>query len=216
MPGKSGRLRRSRLSGTKESESECYIERMKFTEVMGKLICLLFLCLVNSALTCQQTWASEKCVLDTAKDGQTITMTGDAVQQPHDLGFRATGCVDLVILAYAGDQDTDVTASQLRVDRKFKQFHKYTSAVYMGDKKNICMECPQYTDVEATLVGKLEIATIQKGTTKDSTGFLHDTSGKIVGASGFGHPTGIFKYRLVVLSVTAVRARKLPKPKLPT
>lgn len=127
-----------------------------------------------------------------------------------------TDCVDLVILAYAGEPDTDVSASHIRTDRKFKQFRKYTSAVYRGDQKNTCVECPQYTDVEATLVGKLEIATIPNGTTKDTMGFLHDTSGKIVGTSGFGRPTRMFKYRLVVLSVAEVQARKLPKPKLPT
>jgi hypothetical protein len=141
---------------------------------------------------------------------------GKAVQQPHDLGFQVMGCADLVILAYAGDPDTDVTAAQLRMDKKLKQFQKYTSAVYKGDKKNICLECPQYTDVKATLSGRLEIASIPTGTTKDTMGFLHDTSGKVVGTSGFGHPTRMFKYRLVVLSVADVQARKLPKPKPPT
>jgi hypothetical protein len=189
---------------------------MKSTGAMGKLIWLLFLCLFGSAVACEQIQASEKCMLDTAQDGQTIKVVGEAVQEPHDLAFHVTGCADLAILAYAGDPDTDLTASQLRMDKRFTQFQKYTGAVYRGNKKNTCMECSQYIDVKATLVGKLEIATIPHGTTKDTTGFLHDSSGKIVGTSGFGHPTRMFKYRLVVLSVAEVQAHRLPKPKLPT
>ena len=188
---------------------------MKSTGGTAKSVCLLFLWLIGSAVAGAQTRASAKCVLDTARDGQTITVAGEALQQPHDLGFQVIGCGDLVILAYAGDPDTDVTASQLRMDKKLKEFQKYTSAVYRDGKKNICLECPQYTDVRATLSGKLEIASIPAGTTKDTMGFLHDTSGKVVGTSGFGHPTRMFKYRLVVLSVADVQAHKLPKPKLP-
>lgn len=60
----------------------CYFERMKSTVAMGKLICLLFLWVVGSALACEQTRASEKCALDTARDGQTITVTGEAVRNP--------------------------------------------------------------------------------------------------------------------------------------
>jgi hypothetical protein len=181
-----------------------------------KSIRLLVFWLIGSAIAAAQTGASESCALDTAKDGQTITVEGNAVQQPHDLGFQVMGCDETVILAYAGDPDTNVSADQLHMDKKLKQFQKYTSAVYKGDKKNICLECAQYTDVKATLSGKLEIASIPTGTTKDSMGFLHDASGKVVGTSGFGHPTRMFKYRFVVFSVTDVRARKLPKPKPPT
>jgi hypothetical protein len=71
----------------------------------------------------------------------------------------------------------------------------------------------EYGDVEATVTGKLEIATIPAGTTKDSMGFIRDASGKILGTSGWGHPTRTFKYRLVIFSVADVTARKLAKPK---
>ena len=49
-------------------------------------------------------------------------------------------------------------------------------------------------------------------TTKDNFGFLHDASGKVVGTSGFGHPTRRFKYRLVIMSAADVTAHKLPRP----
>jgi hypothetical protein len=151
--------------------------------------------------------------LDTAKDGQKITVYGRAVQQPHDLGFDIAGCNNLVVLTYAGDRDTDVSAEQLRRDEDLKHFQKYTRATYKSKGKNMRMQCMKYGDVQATLTGKLEIAAPPPGTIKDQIGFLHDPSGKIVGTSGFGHPTRMFKYRLVVLSASNVKARKLRKPK---
>jgi hypothetical protein len=181
---------------------------------MSKSMWTLLFFLVTSATTCAQN-QPDACILDGAKDGQTITVRGKAVQEPHDLGFRIVGCNDVVILSYAGDPDTNLSADQLRSDENLKRFQTYTSAVYKGTKKNTCVQCMQYGDVEATLTGKLEIATIPSGTTKDQMGFLHDASGKIVGTSGFGHPNRMFKYRLVILSVGDTKAQKLPKPKPP-
>jgi hypothetical protein len=179
---------------------------------MNKSIWLLILSLIGPTMAVAQNQPNATCVLGTAQDGQTITVQGKAVQEPHDLGFRVVGCDDLVILTYAGDRDTDATVDFLRRDENLKRFQEYTSAVYKSKKKGICMQCMKYGDVEATLTGKLEIATVPPGTTKDQMGFLHDASGKVVGTSGFGHPTRMFKYRLVIVSVTDVKARRLPKP----
>ncbi len=178
---------------------------------MNKLLWLVF-SLPICSLTAFAQNQTDACILNAAKDGQIITLRGKAVDEPHDLSFGILGCNDLVMLAYAGDRDTDVSADQLRRDENLKRFQKYTSAVYKGAGKNICMECAQYGDVEATLTGKLEIATIPPGTTKDWMGFLRDASGKIVGTFGWGHPHPYFKYRLVVFSAADVKARKLPRP----
>lgn len=180
---------------------------------MNKSIWLMFLSLTGSAIVAAQDQSSPTCILGTAEDGQIVTVQGKVVDLAHDLGFRIVGCDDVVVLIYAGDRDTDVTADHLRRDENLKRFQKYTSAVYKSDKGNICMGCARYGDVEATLTGKLQIAAITPGTTKDPMGLLHDASGKVVGSSGFGHPNRTYKYRLVVLSVANVKARKLPKPK---
>jgi hypothetical protein len=155
---------------------------------------------------------SRACTLDTAKDGQTITIAGKAVQQPHDLALHIEGCNDLVVLSYAGDQDTDVSVRELRQDENLNAFQKYTTSVYKSEGNNICTHCMKYGDVRATLTGLLQVAAIPPGTTKDQVGFLHDRSGKVVGTSGWGHPNRWFKYRLVILSVAHVKARKLPPP----
>ena len=179
---------------------------------MSKSAWLLLLLVVCSRMAFAQS-QTDACILDTAKNGQTVTVHGKTLQQPHDLGFGITNCTDLVVLTYAGNRDNDVPADQLRADKNLKQFQKYTSAVYKGTKKNVCIQCMQYGPVEAALTGKLEIAVIPGGATKDQMGFLHDASGKVVGTSGFGHPTRMFKYRLVILSASDVKAEKLPKPK---
>jgi hypothetical protein len=152
------------------------------------------------------------CVLSIASNGQVVTIHGKAVQKPHDLGFEIPGCTETVLLTYAADQDTEVSANELRRDENLARFQKYTSATYKSTKKSICMQCMKYRDVEATLIGKLEIASIPPGTTKDRAGFLRDASGKIVGKWGWGHPVPFAGYRLVIQSVSTVTARKILRP----
>jgi hypothetical protein len=152
------------------------------------------------------------CVLSAAKDGQVITVHGKTIQEPHDLGFDIQGCKQTVLLTYAGDQDNQVNANELRRDDHLARFQQFTRSTYKSTKKNICMQCMRYDDVEATLTGKLEVASIPPGTTKDPAGFLRDPSGKIVGKWGWGHPVPFAGYRLVIQSVSDVRARKIPRP----
>jgi hypothetical protein len=178
---------------------------------MSKSISLLFVLLVCSVTAFGQS-SKGACILATATDGQSITLRGKTAQEPHDLVFDIEGCGDAVVLTYAGYPDNKVNADQLRQDESLKRFQKYTTATYKSGGENICMECMKYRDVAATLTGKLEIATVPAGTTKDQSGFLHDASGKIVGTSGFGHPTPMFKYRLVIFSASDVKATKQPKP----
>jgi hypothetical protein len=124
------------------------------------------------------------------------------------------GCGDRVVLAYAGDPDTGVPSERLRRDRNFARFKKYIGATYKSTGKELCMQCSKY-DVEATFTGRFDVAAIPEGLKKDNLGFLHDESGKIVGKAGFGHPAPVYKYRLVIESVSDVVARKLPDPRSP-
>lgn len=151
------------------------------------------------------------CILSTASNGQVITVHGKTVQEPHDLGFEIAGCKETVLLTYAGDQDNEVSAIELHRDENLARFRKYTTSTYKSTKKSICMQCMKYGDVEAILTGKLEIASIPPGTTKDPTGFLRDPSGKVVGKWGWGHPVPFAGYRLVIQSVSKVTARKIPR-----
>jgi len=153
-----------------------------------------------------------KCVLSTANNGQTLTVRGKARSTAHDLAFDIPGCNETVLLTFAGNQDNDVSATELRRDGELKRFQKYTTSVYMSRGKSNCMDCPKYGDVEAELTGKLEIATMPPGATKDKANFIRDGSGKIIGTFGWGHPGPFAAYRLVIKAVADVKARKLPPP----
>lgn len=152
------------------------------------------------------------CVLSTASNGQTVTVQGTVRQGPHDMGIDIPGCKEIVLLTFAGYQDNDVSGAELRRDRELRRFQKYTGSVYKGTKKNICMGCPKYGDVEGELTGKLEIATVPPGARRDASGLLWDQSGKFIGMLGWGHPTRFARYRLVIVSAAHVKARKLPPP----
>lgn len=156
--------------------------------------------------------AESKCVLSTASNGQTLTVSGEARSTAHDLALDIPGCDETVLLTFAGSKDNDVSGSELRQDDELKRFQKYTSSVYESTGDNICLECRKYGDVEAELTGKLEIATVPPGATKDKANFLRDGSGKIIGTFGWGHPVPFAGYRLVIQSVAHVKARKLPPP----
>jgi hypothetical protein len=118
--------------------------------------------------------------------------------------------MDPVVLTFAGEySDNQVSADELRRHQDLRRFNKYLSSTY---EIKGCADCLKYGDVEATLSGTLQIATIPPGTTKDRFGFLHDSTGKIIGTSGFGHPSRNYKYQLVIPSISEVKARKLPKP----
>ena len=135
-------------------------------------------------------------ILSTASNGEVITVHGKTVQEPHDLGFEIVGCKETVLLTYAGDQDNEVSVSELHRDENLARFRKDTTSTYKSTKKSVCMQCMKYGDVEATLTGKLEIASIPAGATKDPSGFLRDSSGKVVGKWGWGHPVPFAGYRL--------------------
>ena len=75
---------------------------------MANSKCPLILLLSSFALAQNQ---NDTCVLNTTQNGDLITVRGEARQQPHDLAFAIDGCHDLVALAYAGDPDSDVSAT---------------------------------------------------------------------------------------------------------
>ena len=152
------------------------------------------------------------CVLVNASNGQMITVRGEARSTAHDLAFDILGCSETVLLTFAGEENSDVSGSELRQDKELSRFRKYTSSVYKSTGKNICMECAKYGDVEAEITGKIEIASLPPGSTKDKANFIRDGTGKIIGKFGWGHPAPFAAYRLVIHSVTYVKAKKLPSP----
>ena len=65
---------------------------------VASAIWLLLPSLIGPTVAVAQDQSDATCILGNAKNGQTITVQGEAVQQPHDLGFRIVGCDDLVLV----------------------------------------------------------------------------------------------------------------------
>jgi len=167
-----------------------------------------------STAACAQSKAEAGCPLRGFTDGQRVSIRGKVGQAPHDMALMVPGCGEAVVLVYAGDPDSGESSDKLLRDASFLRFQKCTRASYWKvDGKGICMQCPMY-EVEATLSGRLDVApdAVPEGQWKDKLGMLHDSSGKLVGRAGFGHPA-TQRYRLVIELVSDVRARKLPRPR---
>ena len=154
------------------------------------------------------------CLLATARDGQTLTVQGKVRSEPHDMAFDIPGCGQTVLLTFAGDKDNQVGGTELRRDEELRRFQKYTSSVYKSTGKNVCLQCSEYGDVEAELTGKLEIASMPPGATRDRAGFIRDQSGKIIGQFGWGHPIPFASYRLMIQSGLAHKQRPASCPDL--
>ncbi len=172
---------------------------------------LALLLLLSSTLALGQGGDHQDCSLQALSGEQRTSLRGKINSGAHDMLLIVPRCEDAVVLVYAGDSETDVPAARLTADRNLKRFRKYTEATYKHVGTGICIRCAKY-DVEANLTGQLEVAATPEGLRRDTTGFLWDTSGKLRGTSGFGHPTRSFKYQLVIESVSEVTAHKLPRP----
>jgi hypothetical protein len=143
-----------------------------------------------------------RCVLAEATNGETLTVEGNVIHEPHDLAFFLPRCDELVLLAFAGDPDSDVSKTFLHRDKNMRRFRKYTSSLYPSSGTDICIDCSVYGNILAVLTGKIEIASQTADATQKDAG----------GVVGWGHPTPFTHYRLVIESVSSVKARKRPRP----
>jgi hypothetical protein len=166
--------------------------------------------LLRAAALCQGA-DQVGCRIPLTTNKEATTLRGKIGDGAHDVLLLVTHCDAAIVLVYAGDTETDIPATKLNADKNLRRFRTYTEASYKPAGKGICMQCAKY-EVEATLTGLLEVATIPEGFRRDNLGFLRDMSGKVVGVSGFGHPNRPYKYRMVIESVSDVVAQKRPKP----
>jgi hypothetical protein len=145
-------------------------------------------------------WAQEQvaCLLATAKNGDTVTLKGEATHGAHDGLIRITGCADEVLLAYADDPSLRESKLSLKKDEMFGRFVEYFNAELPPQPNVACRECWKYR-VTAEFTGRLDIA--------ESAGWKKDAkTGKPIGVVGFGHPMPFTRYRLVITSVSKVEA----------
>ena len=176
-------------------------------------ISLILICLAAFApgATAQNT---HTCPLTPGENGQVITIHGVPRSEPHDMALDIPGCGFAVLATIAGDAESDIPGTQRRNDRAMRRFIKYTSSTYKSRGNHICMGCSRYEITSAELTGKLEVAVLPGGATRDRLGRTWDSNGKFIGILGWGHPAPFADYRIVIVSVLQVQARKLPRPKL--
>lgn len=158
----------------------------------------VLLCLASaSGLLCA---AENDCPLENAKDGQTITFRAVVMATAHDMLLRPLGCQDRVLLEYPDEKLNGMPASSLRRDRNFSRFTRFTVAQEKGTATAMCKECWKY-EVVADFRGRLDMA--------QRAGFTFDEkSEKVIGIDGFGHPMPFTRFRLVLSSVSNVRATR--------
>lgn len=169
------------------------------------------LALLASVAATGQQIPTARCALEKASDGEQIVLAGRIERTAHDLLLRLPNCEAGVLLEYAGAPGSGVSVTKLRRDRSLAYFEKVSNARYKSSNHEICASCFKY-DVEATFVGILNVASVPAGTTRDQFGFARDESGKVVANAGWGHPTPVYRYRLVIESVSDVHTQAIPKP----
>jgi hypothetical protein len=142
----------------------------------------------------------DKCPLDGAADGKTITLRALVMPTAHDTLLRPVGCAERVLLEHPDPAVNGLPAASLKRDRNFRRFTKFVTAHEKSTPTVTCKECWIYK-VVADFTGRLDIA--------PRAGLKFDEStGKAVGMDGFGHPMPFTRYRLVLTSVANVQATK--------
>jgi len=188
--------------------------------MLKNLACILpaLLCAVAAF---GQNRGTDPCPFTPSNNGVEVTVRGRVVRRPHDMVLVIPNCKGMAVLVYADSPDglyaTSSTTTNLpratrvevdanlilREDRNFRRFVKYVNASYKSTRRHSRSECWKY-EVQAEFTGLLDVT--------ETAGLVRDKdSQKIAGMGGFGHPTPFTRYRFVMVSVSDVRARKLPK-----
>jgi hypothetical protein len=142
------------------------------------------------------------CPFDRLNNGDMVILGGEVIHGAHDLLLRPYGCANAAILEYGDNQTLGSMRIPLKRDSSFSQFQNYISAEHKAAEDISCSGCWKYT-VYAEFHGRLDIS--------PSAGYKRDPqSGEAIGQEGFGHPTPFVRYRLVISSISKVKASDHP------
>lgn len=188
--------------------------------ILKNLACV-FPALLCAVAAFGQNRATDPCPFTPSNNGVEVTVRGRVIRRPHDMVLAIPSCKETAVLVYAGSLDGLYAVSSttinlpratrvegdgdlsLRKDRDFRRFVKDVDASYKSTRRHSRSECWKY-EVQAEFTGRLDVT--------ETAGLVRDeNSQKIVGMDGFGHPTPFTRYRFVMVSVSDLRARKLPK-----
>jgi len=141
----------------------------------------------------------EVCLLDTAKNGATLKIRGEAFPGGHDTFIRPIVCVadpaNRVILVWADDPSV-TPRSKVRRDAAFFEFNRLLRATYPIPNNSVGSGQLRYQAI-ADFEGRLEVA--------NAAGLkLDPKSKKVVGIQGFGHPIPFTRFRFVATGVSRI------------
>ncbi len=135
----------------------------------------------------------DACLLNNYKSSHQVVLDGTVSNGAHEIFLHLPSCKYPVVIEYrsALRESEREDLPPLRQDDNL-------------DKLNAELRDHPMRPVGASLFGRLDVAKpIPEGATV-RLGMLFDPSGKYLGPYGFGHPTGVYKYRLVLIQVNAV------------
>jgi hypothetical protein len=156
-------------------------------------------------------------------DGKIVRIKGEIIAGFEEFSIKGTECnlpVNSIWLAYpegtkgkagpaavlhlqlaknhsATPVPVNRAAVSLDKNKDFKDFDNFLSTP--AKTNGLCMGCVKFT-VTATLVGRLDGST--------DTGFIRDSTGKVIGVGGFGH-LNRYPARLVLQSVSDVNSQEM-------
>lgn len=140
------------------------------------------------------------CPLDTAKNGDLVTIRSEAFRGGHDMFIRPAACTtspgNRVILVWADDPSLSTNRASVRRDSAFTEFNRLLKATLPLPPNGVGVGQSRYR-VLADFEGRLEVA--------EYAGLKRDPkSKKVVRVEGFGHPMPFTRFRLLATGVSKI------------
>jgi|GEM_PF-3866463 len=135
----------------------------------------------------------DACLLNNYKSSHQVVLDGTVSNGAHEIFLHLPGCKYPVVIEYPSEllESERGEVPPLRQDDNLNRL-------------NSELRDHPMRPVGVSLFGRLDVAKpIPEGATV-RLGMLFGPSGKYLGPYGFGHPTGVYKYRLVLIQVNAV------------
>jgi hypothetical protein len=155
--------------------------------------------IVLELLTMSAYGQSPECVLDDAKNGETIKIHAELFNAAYPMFIRPKACPGkAVIVIYGNNQLLGKAMLPIKRDDAFLEFERLEREEQPDTAATTCLHCPKYK-ITADFEGKLEIVPYA-GWKKDPK------TGKLVSHEGFGSATFVSRYRLILIGVSNVEA----------
>ena len=155
------------------------------------------------------------CPLDAAKNGDLVTIRGEAFRGGHDMFIRPAACAtsptNRVILVWADDASLSANQASVRRDSAFREFDRLLKAT-LPLPPNSAGVGPSRYRILADFEGRIEVAPsagLKRNSGRievaPSAGLKRNSDKtKVVRLEGYGHPMPFTRFRLLATGVSMV------------